>query len=209
MTLLLANLRPAVSMMAVMMLLLGLGYPLVMTGIGHALFSSRAGGSLIERDGVVVGSALIGQVFEEPHYLIGRPSAVDYDAANSGGSNLGPTSRALLASVAQRAEAVVALDGLDAPPVDRVTASGSGLDPHLWRQSALGQADRIARLRGADPAEIRAIIDSHVEGAYLGFIGEPVVNVLRVNLALDEAFPPTARPVETAPDQPGVPTVDG
>jgi K+-transporting ATPase ATPase C chain len=194
MNLLIVNLRSAVSMIALMTVLLGLGYPLAMTGAGQALFPAQANGSLLARDGAVVGSALVGQAFTDPRYLLGRPSAVDYDAANSGGSNLGPTSRELIGVVRERAESVQTLDGIAAPPVDRVTASGSGLDPHLWPESALQQAERIARLRGADPAEVRAIIAGHVQGAYLGFIGEPVVNVLLANLALDEAFPPATWP---------------
>lgn len=194
MNLLLSNLRPAVSMVALMTLLLGLGYPLAMTGIGQYLFFAQANGSLIERDGTVIGSARIGQAFSDPHYLIGRPSAVDYDAAESGGSNLGPTNRTLIDSVTERTDGIRTLDGITVPPVDRVTASGSGLDPHLWLTSALGQVDRIARLRGADPDEVRTIIEGHVEGAYFGFIGKPVVNVLLANLALDEAFPPAVWP---------------
>ena len=191
---LLANLRPAISMTALMTILFGLGYPLAMTGVGQLLFPVQASGSLLERDGIVIGSALVGQSFTDPRYLIGRPSAVDYDAANSGGSNLGPTSRALIVSVGEEVDEIRMIDGIDEPSVERVTASGSGLDPHLWPLGAFQQADRIARLRGAEPAEVRALIERHVESGYLGFIGEPVVNVLLANLALDEAFPPESWP---------------
>ena len=188
MKLLLSNLRPAVSLVLLSTLLLGLAYPLALTAAGQALFPRQAGGSLIERDGRLVGSALIGQQFAAPQYLIGRPSAVGYDAASSGGSNLGPSSAELLESVARRVEDVRALDqGL--PAVDRVTASASGLDPHLWLPSALQQAERIAARRGVHPDQVRALIENNLEGAYLGFVGEEVVNVLQVNLALDEAFP--------------------
>lgn len=187
-------LRPAASMTLLMTIVLGLGYPLAMTAIGQVLFPVRADGSLLERDGTVVGAVQIGQTFTDRHYLIGRPSAVDHDAASSGGSNLAPTNGALIDAVSERRDALQSLDGVEAPPVDRVTASGSGLDPHLWVDSALQQVDRIARLRGADPAEVRALVESNVEGAYIGFIGEPVVNVLLTNLALDEAFPPASWP---------------
>lgn len=200
-----ANLRSAASMMAAMTLLFGFGYPLAMTGIAQAMFPVQANGSLVVRGGTVVGSALLGQSFEDPRYLIGRPSAVGYDAANSGGSNLGPSSRNLIEAVAGRVRKVRAIDGIDVPSVDRVTASASGLDPHLWRESALEQVDRIARLRGADRGKVREIVEAHEEGAYLGFLGESVVNVLLVNLALDEAFPPKTWPARDGLSQTEVP----
>jgi K+-transporting ATPase ATPase C chain len=198
MKLLLSHARPATSMILLMTLLLGIGYPLAMLALGQILFPGQANGSLIEKDGAVVGSEQVGQLWTDPRYLLGRPSAVDYDAANSSGSNLGPTNSTLIASVAGRVEAVRQADGVARPPVDLVTASGSGLDPHLTVESALLQAERIARLRGADLAQVQAIVLDHIEGNYLGFIGEPVVNVLRVNIALDAAFPPATSP-ETAP----------
>lgn len=194
MNLFLANLRPAISITVLMTAVLGLGYPLAMTAVGQALFPVQANGSLIEKNGAVVGSALIGQGFKDPRYLIGRPSAVDYDAANSSGSNLGPTSQALIEGVTQRVNAIRELDGVRFPTVDRVTASGSGLDPHIRVASALQQAERIARRRGVEPARVVSIIEQNIEGEYLGFIGERVVNVLLVNLALDEAFPPAVAP---------------
>lgn len=198
MKLFLSHARPATSMILLMTLLLGIAYPLVMLALGQTLFPGQANGSLIEKDGAVVGSEQVGQLWTDPRYLVGRPSAVDYDAANSSGTNLGPTNRALIEAVAERADAMRQADGVARPPVDLVTSSGSGLDPHLWVESAMLQAERIARLRGADVERVRSIILEHVEGNYLGFIGEPVVNVLLVNLALDAAFPPAARP-ETAP----------
>jgi K+-transporting ATPase ATPase C chain len=198
MKLFLSHARPATGMILLMTLLLGIGYPLAMLALGQALFPEQANGSLIEKDGVVIGSEQVGQLWTDPRYLLGRPSAVDYDAANSSGTNLGPTSGALIAAVAERVEAVRQTDGVARPPIDLVTASGSGLDPHLSVESAMLQAERIARLRGTDVERVRAIILDQIEGAYLGFIGEPVVDVLRVNLALDAAFPPATRP-ETAP----------
>lgn len=194
MRLLITNLRPAVSMTLLMTVLLGLGYPLAMIGVGQTLFSAKANGSLLMRDGSVIGSTLIGQSFSDPRYLIGRPSAVAYDAANSGGSNLGPSSRNLIASVRSRVDAIRALENETTPTVDRVTASASGLDPHISYAGALQQVDRIARLRGVDPTDIRTIIEGHVEGSYLGFIGEKVVNVLAANLALDITLPVPTKP---------------
>jgi potassium-transporting ATPase KdpC subunit len=199
MKLFLSQARPATSMIVLMTLLLGIAYPLAMVALGQAVFPTKANGSMIELDGALVGSEQIGQQFTDPHYLIGRPSAVDYDAANSSGTNLAPTSSVLIGSVAERVEAVRQVDGVARPPVDLVTASGSGLDPHLWVRSAMLQADRIARLRGAEPEQVRAIILQHVEGDYLGFIGEPVVNVLLVNLALDAAYPRASWPAGDAP----------
>jgi potassium-transporting ATPase KdpC subunit len=197
MTLFTSHLRPAAARTVVMTLLLGLAYPLAMTGIAQTLFPQQANGSLIERNGIVIGSSLIGQDFSDPRYLHGRPSAAAYDAANSTGSNLGPSSHALIEAVKERVQAVRTLDGTDRPGIDRVTASASGLDPHISIGSALAQADRIARLRGVEPDEVRRLLRAHVEGSYLGFIGEPVVNVLRANLALDATFTPAH--LETTP----------
>ncbi len=180
--------RPALSMIVLMTALLGLAYPLGMTAIAQALFPNRANGSLIERDGTVIGSALIGQAFDAPHYLVGRPSAAGYDAANSGASNLGPTSAALVEAVAARSAALEARFGVR-PPIDLVTASASGLDPDISPEAAFAQAASIARARGVSAGQIRKFLRERVEGRVLGFIGEPVVNVLLANLALDEAFP--------------------
>jgi K+-transporting ATPase ATPase C chain len=138
------------------------------------------------RDGVVVGSALVGQTFESDRYLIGRPSAVAYDAASSGGTNLAPSNLALVREIEARAATVAARDGSTRPPADLVTASGSGLDPHLSPEAALLQAPRIAAARGADPAAVRALIEARIERPWFG---PAVVNVLLTNLALDGAFP--------------------
>lgn len=172
--------------------LTGLAYPLAVTALVQALFPHAAGGSLALRDGVAVGSELIGQRFEHPAYLQGRPSAAGagYDAAASGGSNLGPTSAALLARVRTEAARLSAANP-DAPgpvPLDLVTASGSGLDPHISPAAALWQAPRIARARAVDPERVRGLLAARVEGRTAGFLGEPRVNVLAVNLALDREF---------------------
>jgi K+-transporting ATPase ATPase C chain len=180
------HLRPAVSMIVLMTLLTGLAYPLAMTGAAQVLFPAQAAGSPVTQDGVVVGSALIGQSFTSDRYLIGRPSAVGYDAASSGGSNLAPSNLALVAEVRARAAVIAARDGAARPPVDLVTASGSGLDPHLSPEAALLQAPRIAAARGADPATVRALIAARIERP---LFGPPVVNVLMTNIALDAAFP--------------------
>ena len=186
--------RPALSMIVLMTILLGLAYPFGMTAVSQALFPHRANGSLIERDGTVIGSELIGQPFEAPQYLWPRPSAVDYDAANSSGTNLAATNAALVAAIAERSAALEAANRVK-PPIDLVTSSGSGLDPHVSPEGAFVQADRIAEARGVEPAGIRSFLRERVEECTLGFIGEPVVNVLLANLALDEAFPmPAAAP---------------
>ncbi|MCF3933712.1 potassium-transporting ATPase subunit KdpC [Acuticoccus sp. M5D2P5] len=187
--------RPAATVIVVMTVLFGFAYPLGMTALSGALFPREAKGSLIVRDGRIVGSALIGQMFEAPHYLMGRPSAVAYDAANSSGSNLGPTNARLIGAVRDRASAFVAAHGVK-PPVDLVTASASGLDPHISPDAAFAQAARIAEARGVSPAQIRAFLRERVEGRALGLFGEPVVNVLLANLALDAAFP--------LPDEPAI-----
>ena len=180
-------------MTAFMTILLGLAYPLGMTAISGALFPRQAGGSLIERNGVVIGSALIGQSFDAPQYLWPRPSASGYDAANSAASNLAPTAGALVDAVRARAASFEAASGTK-PPIDLVTASASGLDPHVSPEGAFVQAARIASARGVAAADVRALLRSRVEGRALGFIGEPVVNVLLANLALDDAFPMPADP---------------
>jgi len=184
----LTHLRPAITLTIGFTLLTGLAYPLAMTGIAQTLFPAAANGSLIIQGDTVIGSTLIGQGFATPSYLHPRPSASGWNAASTGASNLGPTSAALIATVAERRAAWEADNGTPAP-IDAVTASGSGLDPDISPETALGQADRIATARAADPAAIRALIEAQVQPAALGLYGEPRVNVLTTNLALDAAFP--------------------
>ena len=186
------QLRPALTLFAVLSVLTGLVYPLAVTAVAQAAFPAAAQGSLVERDGRVVGSALVGQAFADPGHFWSRPSATTpapYNAANSGGSNLGPSNPALTDAVKARIAALRAADpGNTAPvPVDLVTASASGLDPHISRAAADYQADRVARARALPESRVRELVAQHTEGALLGFIGEPRVNVLRLNLALDAA----------------------
>jgi len=184
----LTHLRPAISLTVLFTLLTGVAYPLAMTGIAQLAFPAAANGSLIERDGTVIGSALIAQPFAGAAWLHPRPSASNWNAAGTGASNLGPTSAALIVAVAERRAAWEAENGA-AAPIDAVTMSGSGLDPDISPATALAQADRIAAARGADPAAIRALIEGAFQGRTLGLYGEPSVNVLLTNIALDEAFP--------------------
>lgn len=182
--------RPALVMFAVLTALTGVAYPLVVTGIGQVAFPEQAAGSLITRDGKTVGSSLIGQNFQDPKYVWGRPSAtgpMPYNASNSGGSNQGPLNPALSDAVKGRIEALRAADpGNTAPvPVDLVTASGSGLDPHLSVAGASYQAARVAKARQLPLQQVQQLIEQHTEGKLFGFLGEPRVNVLRLNLALD------------------------
>ena len=185
------QLRPALTLFVALSLLAGLVYPLAVTGVAQLAFADRANGSLIVRDGRVIGSELIGQSFADPKHFWSRPSAtlpMPYNAANSGGSNLGPTNPALADAVKARIAALREADpGNTAPvPVDLVTASASGLDPHISRAAADYQAARVARARALPESRVRELIAQHTEGPALGFIGAPRVQVLRLNLALDE-----------------------
>jgi potassium-transporting ATPase KdpC subunit len=185
------QLKPAVMMLLALTVLTGLVYPLTVTGLGQLLFSHQANGSLIVGDGKIIGSELIGQSFDAPEYFWGRPSSTSpfpYNAAASSGSNLGPTNPVLAEAVKARIAALRTADpGNDAPvPVDLVTASGSGLDPHISPASAAYQLSRVARLRGLEPAVVQRLVAQHTEGRQLSFLGEPRVNVLLLNLALDK-----------------------
>jgi len=185
------NLITAVLMTLVTTLLLGVAYPLVVTGLAQVLFSNKANGQLIERGGKIIGSRIIGQAFSSPGYFRSRPSAAGtgYDAANSGGTNLGPTNKKLIDAVRAAVEAAKNETPSTPVPIDLVTSSASGLDPHLSPAAALFQVPRIARERGVPEGEIGQLVQAHIQGRQLGFLGEPVVNVLELNLALDERHP--------------------
>lgn len=187
------QLRPAILMTLVLCLITGLIYPGVVTALAQTLFHRQANGSLVTVNGRVVGSALIGQRFTRAEYFHSRPSAAGsgYDATASGGSNKGPTDAKLADSlIAPRVDSAVALDHVvkGAVPSDMVTASASGLDPHISPANAYAQVARVARARGVDSARVRAFVDAHVEGRQFGFFGEPRVNVLLLNIAMDSAF---------------------
>ena len=184
----LSQLRPAIALTVLFTLLSGLAYPLAMTGLAQTLFPAAANGSLIEREGTVIGSSLVAQPFTGAAYLHPRPSASAWNAAGTGASNLGPASAALMAAVEERRAAWEALNGAPAP-IDAVTTSGSGLDPDISPETAFAQADRIATARGADPVAVRALIEAAVQDRTLGLYGEPRVNVLLTNITLDDAFP--------------------
>lgn len=185
--------RPAVTLFAVLSVITGLIYPLAVTGLAKVAFRAQAGGSLLRNDqGQVVGSSLIGQNFGDPKYFWGRPSATSpmpYNAGNSSGSNQGPLNPALVDAVKARIDALKAADPNNpAPvPVDLVTASASGLDPHISVAAADHQSGRVARARGLSDEAIRSLVAAHTEGRLLGVFGEPRVNVLQLNLALDQA----------------------
>ena len=185
-----AQLRPALVILVALTLVTGVVYPLLVTGVAQAVFPYQAQGSLISKDGKLVGSALIGQPFDDPKYFWGRPSATSpfpYNAASSSGSNLSPTNPDLVKAVQARVEALRAADpdNTGPVPVDLVTASGSGLDPHISPAAALYQVSRVARARKLDPESVRQLVVRHTEGRWLGLLGEPRVNVLALNLALD------------------------
>ena len=191
----------SIKMVIVLTVLTGLIYPLTVTGLAMVIFPHQAQGSLVTRDGKVVGSELIGQTFAAPNYFHGRPSAAGdkgYDASSSGGSNLGPTNKTLISAVQQRVkDTVEANPGTSAGqvPIDLVTTSGSGLDPEISPAAADFQVPRVAKARGIGEEEVRLLISQNTRGRYLGLLGESGVNVLMLNLALDRLSPPksTAR----------------
>lgn len=182
------SLRPALVMTILFAILLGLAYPMALTGIGQMLFPAQANGSLIEQDGKVVGSTLIGQGFASDRYFSSRPSAAGdgYDGLASSGSNLGPTSAALVDRVKADSETLTKANPGKPIPVDLVTASGSGLDPDISPEAAYYQVERIARVRGIETAKVRALVEASIQQPLFGILGEPRVNVLEINRRLDQ-----------------------
>ena len=197
----LREIRPAIIILVLLTLITGLAYPLAMTAIAGVLFPKQAQGSLIERDGKVIGSALIGQEFKEDKYFHGRPSATTapdpadasktvpapYNAANSGGSNLGPTSKALNDRIKEDVDKLKAENSSSPVPIDLVTTSASGLDPEISPEGALFQVARVAKARNMPEARVRQLVTENTAGRFAGLFGEPRVNVLALNLALDAA----------------------
>ena len=187
----LQQLKISILVTLVLMVFTGLGYPLVMTGLSQVLFPRQANGSLIQKDGKAVGSNLIGQPFDDPKYFWSRLSATSpqpYNASNSSGSNLGPTNPALIAEIQGRIDALRKADpeNKEPIPVDLVTSSASGLDPHISPAAAYYQIERVARVRGFPPATVKNLVDQYTEGRFLRLLGESGVNVLELNLALDQ-----------------------
>jgi len=199
----LSHLRPALVILVLMTLLTGVAYPLAVTGVAQAALPFQANGSLVTRDGIVVGSALIGQNFASDRYFHGRPSATNtpdpkdvtknidapYNAANSSGSNQGPTSKALLDAVKARVDALHAAGVADPVPADAATASGSGLDPHISPAYALAQVPVVAKARNLPPARVLALVEGQAQAPLFGLVGERVVDVLQLNLSLDKLPP--------------------
>jgi len=187
----LKELKPAILITFVLTIITGILYPLAVTGAAQAMFHNKANGSLIERNGKVIGSEIIGQNFSKPEYFHPRPSQNSYDAANSGGSNLGPTNPALADRLKKDGEAFRKDNpGFSGPlPADAITASASGLDPEISPANAFAQVARVAAARSASPDSLRSLVENNTQRRDLGVLGEPRVNVLKLNLALDEAYP--------------------